>query len=111
MVGRIDEIHILSAVRAAPIVGYLSPSHICDACALLRARKLDMEMPPDTSSVGLAVNDGVDNEESEIESDDSWFLTKVESFNSTFHDNDQKSSYTDYMQLSIQSQFNKRELQ
>jgi hypothetical protein len=40
--------HILSVVRAAPIVGYLSPSQICDACALLRATKLDMEMPPDT---------------------------------------------------------------
>ena len=47
VVGRIDEIHILTAVRAAPIVGYLSPSQICDACALLRAKKLDMEMPPD----------------------------------------------------------------
>ena len=31
-------------------------------------------------------------------------------FNSTF-DDDQKSSYTDYMQLSRQSQFNKRQLQ
>ena len=48
VVGRIDEIHILIAVRTAPIVGYLSPSQICDACALLRARKLDMEMPPDS---------------------------------------------------------------
>ena len=48
VVGRIDEIHILSAVRAEQIVGYLSPSQICDACALLRARKLDMEMPPDS---------------------------------------------------------------
>jgi hypothetical protein len=47
VVGRIDEIHILIAVRTAPIVGYVSPSQICDACALLRARKLDMEMPPD----------------------------------------------------------------
>ena len=25
-----------------------SPSQICDDCALLRARKLDMEMPPDS---------------------------------------------------------------
>ena len=48
VVGRIDEIHILIAVRTAPIVGYLSPSQICDACALLRARKLDMQMPPDS---------------------------------------------------------------
>ena len=48
VVGRIDEIHILIAVRTAPIVGYLSPSQICDTCALLRARKLDMEMPPDS---------------------------------------------------------------
>ena len=48
VVGRIDEIHMLIAVRTAPIVGYLSPSQICDACALLRARKLDMEMPPDS---------------------------------------------------------------
>jgi len=48
VVGRIDEIHMLIAVRTAPIVGYLSPSQICDACALLRARKLDMQMPPDS---------------------------------------------------------------
>ena len=48
VVGSIDEIHILIAVRTAPIVGYLSPSQICDACALLRVRKLDMEMPPDS---------------------------------------------------------------
>jgi hypothetical protein len=48
VVGRIDEIHILIAVRTAPIVGYLSPSQICDACALLRARKLDMEMSPNS---------------------------------------------------------------
>jgi hypothetical protein len=27
VVGRIDEIHILIAVRTAPIVGYVSPSH------------------------------------------------------------------------------------
>jgi hypothetical protein len=33
--GRIDEIHILSAVRAAPMVGYLSPSQICKACAIV----------------------------------------------------------------------------
>ncbi len=48
VVGHIDEIHILVAVRTGPIVGYLSPSQICDDCALLRARKLDMEMPPDS---------------------------------------------------------------
>ena len=48
VVGHIDEIHILIAVRTAPIVGYLSPSQICDTCALLRVRKLDMEMPPDS---------------------------------------------------------------
>ena len=48
VVGRIDEMQILSAVRTAPMVGYLSPSQICDACALLRARKLDMEMTPDS---------------------------------------------------------------
>jgi len=48
VVGRIDEIHMLIAVRTAPIVGYVSPSQICDVCALLRVRKLDMEMPPDS---------------------------------------------------------------
>jgi hypothetical protein len=48
VVGRIDEMQILSAVRTAPMVGYLSPSQICDDCALLRARKMDMEMPPDS---------------------------------------------------------------
>ncbi len=48
VVGHIDEMHILITVRSAPIVGYLSPSQICDTCALLRARNLDMEMPPDT---------------------------------------------------------------
>ena len=48
VVGRIDEIHILSTVRAAPIVGYLSASQICDTCVLLRAKKLDMEMTPDS---------------------------------------------------------------
>jgi hypothetical protein len=48
VVGRIDEIHILIAVRTVPIVGYLSPSQICDSCSLLRARKLDMEMTPDS---------------------------------------------------------------
>ena len=47
VVGRIDEMQILSAVRTAPMVGYLS-SQICDDCALLRARKLDMEMTPDS---------------------------------------------------------------
>ncbi len=35
VVGRIDEMQILSAVRTAPMVGYLSPSQICDDCALL----------------------------------------------------------------------------
>ena len=30
VVGRTDEIHILIAVKTAPIVGYLSPSQICD---------------------------------------------------------------------------------
>ena len=48
VVGRIDEMQILSAVRTAPMVGYLSTSQICDDCALLRARKMDMEMPPDS---------------------------------------------------------------
>ncbi len=48
VVGHIDEIHILIAVRSAPIVGYLSPSQICDVCSLLHVRKLDMEIPPDT---------------------------------------------------------------
>jgi hypothetical protein len=37
VVGHIDEIHILSVVRAEPIVGYLSPSQICDVyCQTLR---------------------------------------------------------------------------
>ena len=31
----IDEMHILSAVRAAPIVGYLSPSRICEAFTMV----------------------------------------------------------------------------
>ena len=35
VVGHIDEIHILTEVRVVPIVGYLSPSQICDGCALL----------------------------------------------------------------------------
>ena len=48
VVGHVDEIHIMSVVRTAPIVGYLSPSQICDVCALLREKKLDMEMSPDT---------------------------------------------------------------
>ncbi len=48
VVGHIDEMQILSAVRTAPMVGYLSPSQICDDCALLRARKMDMEMTPDS---------------------------------------------------------------
>ncbi len=42
VVGHIDEIHMLIAVRTSSIVGYLSPSQICDSCSLLRARKLDM---------------------------------------------------------------------
>jgi hypothetical protein len=46
VVGRIDEIHMLIAVRTVPIVGYVSPSQICDACTLLNVRKLDMEMTP-----------------------------------------------------------------
>ncbi len=48
VVGRIDEMQILNVVRTAPMVGYLSPLQICDDCALLRARKLDMEMTPDS---------------------------------------------------------------
>jgi hypothetical protein len=48
VVGLIDEIQILSAVRTVPMVGYLSPSQICDDCALLFTRKLDMEMTPDS---------------------------------------------------------------
>jgi hypothetical protein len=48
VVGHIDEIHILITVRTTTIVGYLSPSQICDACDLLRSRNLDMEMPPDS---------------------------------------------------------------
>jgi hypothetical protein len=48
VVGHIDEIHILIAVRTVPIVGYVTPSQICDTCALLCARKLDMEMSPDS---------------------------------------------------------------
>jgi hypothetical protein len=37
VVGHIDEMKILSVVRTTPMVGYLSPSQICDDCALLRA--------------------------------------------------------------------------
>ena len=48
VVGHMDEMQILSAVRTAPMVGYLSPSQICDSCDWLLARKLDMEMTPDT---------------------------------------------------------------
>jgi hypothetical protein len=48
VVGHIDEIHILIVVRSVPIVGYLSPSQICDSFSLLCVRKLDMEMTPDT---------------------------------------------------------------
>ena len=51
VVGHIDEIHVLSVVRSAPIVGYSSPPQICDVCALLHPRKLDMEMSPDTLQV------------------------------------------------------------
>ncbi len=49
VVRHIDEIHILSAVRASPrrILVPLTDL-ICDVCTLLRARKLDMEMPPET---------------------------------------------------------------
>ena len=46
--GHIDEIHILSVVRSVQIVGYLSPSQICDSCSLLRVRNLDMEIAPDS---------------------------------------------------------------
>jgi hypothetical protein len=38
VVGRIDEMQILIRVRTAPMVGYLSPSQICDDCALLREK-------------------------------------------------------------------------
>ncbi len=31
VVGHIDEIHILIAVKTTPIVGYLFPSQICDS--------------------------------------------------------------------------------
>ncbi len=48
VVGHIDEMHILIAVRTTTIVGYLSPSQICHVCALLSARNLDMEMTPDS---------------------------------------------------------------
>jgi hypothetical protein len=48
VVGRIDEVHMPITVRTVPIVGYLSPSQICDASALLRARKLDMQMLPNS---------------------------------------------------------------
>ncbi len=48
VVGHIDEMQILSAVRTAPMVGYLSPSQICDDYTLLRTRKLNMEMTPDS---------------------------------------------------------------
>jgi hypothetical protein len=53
VLGHIDEIHILIVVRSTPIVGYLSPSQICDDGALLRATKLDMEMSPDTLETNL----------------------------------------------------------
>jgi hypothetical protein len=48
VVGHIDEVHILITVRTATIVGYLSPTQICDVCVLLHVRKLDMEMSPDS---------------------------------------------------------------
>jgi hypothetical protein len=48
VVGHIDEIQLLITVRSAPIVGYLSPSQICDTCSLSHTRKVDMEIPPDT---------------------------------------------------------------
>ncbi len=48
VVGHIDEIQILRAGRTVPMVGYLSPSQICDDSVLFRARKLDMEMTPDS---------------------------------------------------------------
>jgi hypothetical protein len=48
VVGHIDEIHILITVRTSTIVGYLSPSQICDVYTLLRVRKLDMEMTSDS---------------------------------------------------------------
>jgi hypothetical protein len=41
------------------MVGYLSPSQICDDCALLRARKLDMEMTPDSLEDFLTKTAGV----------------------------------------------------
>jgi hypothetical protein len=59
VVGRIDEIQILNVVRTAPMVGYLSPSQICDDCALLRARKLDMEMTLDSLKDFLTKTAGV----------------------------------------------------
>jgi hypothetical protein len=48
VVGLIDEIQILIEVWITTIVGYLSPSQICDVCALLRVKKLDMVMSPDS---------------------------------------------------------------
>jgi hypothetical protein len=59
VVGHIDEIHMLITVRTAPIVGYLSPLQICDDCALLRERKLDMEMTPDSHEDFLTKAAGV----------------------------------------------------
>ena len=59
VVGHMDEMQILSAVRTAPMVGYLSPSQICDDCALLRARKLDIEMTPDSLEYFLTKAAGV----------------------------------------------------
>jgi hypothetical protein len=59
VVGHIDEIQILSAVRTTRMVGYLSPSQICDDCALSRARKLDMEMTPNSLEDFLTKTAGV----------------------------------------------------
>ena len=39
VVGLIDEIHLLNAVRTSPIVGYLSPSRICDSCDVVASEK------------------------------------------------------------------------
>jgi hypothetical protein len=59
VVGRLDEMQILIAVRTAPMVRYLSPSQICDDCALLPARKLDMEMTADSHEDFLTKAAGV----------------------------------------------------
>jgi hypothetical protein len=59
VVGHIDEIQILISVRTSPLVGYLSPSQICDDCTLLCMRKLDMEMTPDSLEDFLTKTTGV----------------------------------------------------